>query len=156
MTNGLETWENVTAGDAWVLGTNHRGAEMAIRIKGGKRVQVKTEDREAIELSKPGKNPFQNGRLRRVDPDAEPHQTSVAITDEELRQIATGDDNYFLREWLTVESELNVRRLAAMVKREKIGSYANSTMIEEIVRERFPFMTYTPEQISVLSSNRRD
>lgn len=154
MTTALETWENVTAGTVWVMGSDYRGAERAVKILGGARVQLKTEDREAVEVSKPGKNPFQNGRLRRVDAGAEPGQMSAATTDSELRDVATTDDLFFLREWLTTESELNVRRLAAIVKKEKIGSYASSSMIEEIVRERFPHMTYTEEQIQIMAAPR--
>lgn len=154
MDTTLETWENVTTGTVWVMGSDHRGAERAVKIKGGARVQIKADDREGTQVSRPGKNPFENGRLRRIDPGADPSQMSVATTDDELREVAVGDDLYFLREWLTTETELNVRRLAAIVKKEKIGSYASSSMIEEIVRERFPHMNYTEEQVEIMASPR--
>lgn len=154
MDTTLETWENVTLGVVWVMGSDHRGAERTVRIDGGARVKLKTEDREGTEVSKPGNNPFQNGRLRRVDEGADPSQRAAATTDDELREVATTDDLYFLREWLTTETELNARRLAAIVKSEKLGSYAASDMIRTIVTERFPHLDYTPEHHEIMSSAR--
>lgn len=154
MTNGLETWENVTPGTVWILGSDHRGAERPIKVKGGAKAQIKLEDREAIELSKPGKNPFENGRLRRIDPGAEPGQRSVATSDDELREVATTEDTHFLAEWLKTESELNLRRLSALVKQEKVGSYAASEAIGEALKQRFPHMTYTDEIAQTLLEQR--
>lgn len=138
-----------------MLGSDHRGAERAIKIVGGSRARIKFEDREAIEVSRPGKNPFENGRLRRVDPGADPSQMSVATTDDELREVAGADDLSFLREWLTTESELNVRRLARLIKDEKLGSYAASDAVTQVMRERFPHMDYTEEQ-KAISADHRD
>lgn len=150
---GVETWENVTESTVALVGTDNKGAERAIVIPGKGRAQVKTEDRETMELSNPYGNPFVTGFLRRVDSGATAEQRTAALTDDELREVVEWSP-VELEKWLDQESELNVRRLAALAKKETVGSQLANIKIRESVAARFPYLDYTQEQRELLEARR--
>lgn len=141
----METWENVTDGVVYVPTTDSRGRERAVKILAHARAQISTDDRENLEAIKPGRNPFQNGRLRRVDANATPEQRSAAVTDDELLALVELDETDFV-EWLNEDSELNVRRLRTLMRANRLGSLVQHQVIDETILRRWPNLDYTKEQ----------
>lgn len=132
-----EVWAAVGAGAVWVTLTDDRGRETQRQIGGpggADRLKIKVDDREAMQYVSPN-NPFDSGRLRRVDPGA-PERQAAKTDDELIASLASPT----LEDDLMAESEFNVRRLKALAEAE--GSNAVSVgqlfTINRVIDRRWP------------------
>lgn len=132
-----EVWENTTPSTVWVTLTGPTGKERHTKIPGHKRVSVTTEDREAVEAVSPGKSVFNTGRLRRIDAGASEEQKTAALSEDDLKEVTKLRITAF-RKWIKEESELNVRRLYAIMKDESLGDIRQLEAITETIKDRWP------------------
>lgn len=137
-TQSDEIWEAVGAGAVWVTLTDDRGRDVQRQIGGpggSSRMRIKTVDREAMQYASEG-NPFDSGRLRRVD--GEYGSTSqIAKTDAELLALLGVES---LSATLMAESELNVRRLYAMAESDSASRVTVSQLhdLKSVIQARWP------------------
>lgn len=148
-----EVWEAVGAGAVWVTLTDDRGRETQRQIGGpggADRMRIKVEDREAMQYVSPN-NPFDSGRLRRVDPGAPTEQ--AAKTDAQLVATLASPT---LEEDLMAASEFEVRRLKDLAE---AGDIANAVSvgqlytIKKVIDRRWP--PIAPPQDQLDAANER-
>lgn len=142
-----EIWEPVGPGAVWVTTTDVRGNEKQVRLgKGGvARLRIKAEDVQAIKDAFPDTNPFESGRLRRVDEGAPAVQP--AQTNEEL---IAGLASPSLEEDLMRASEFDVRRLKdlAEVGSSDAVSVGQLHVINKVIEARWPRPAAPSDQVA--------
>lgn len=136
-TQSYEVWEVVGEGAVWVTLTDDRGRDVQRKVGGpggAKRIRLRRTDRESMEYI-PG-NPFESGRLRRVDEGAPAEQ--VAKTDEELLLLLHTSPS--LEDELMRETEFNVRRLHALAKAEGASEVTVQQLfiLNRVIQRRWP------------------
>lgn len=142
-----EVWEAVGEGAVWVTLTDDRGRETQRQIGGPggvARLRIKVEDREAMMYANQN-NPFDGGRLRRVDPGAP--EVQAAKTDEQLLATLSSSS---LEDDLMAETEFNVRRLKALAEAggSTSVSVAQLHTIKTVIDRRWPPIAPPADQLA--------
>lgn len=142
-----EIWESTIEGRVAVEVMNSQGRPQTLSIKGkGSRLRLVGSERTVIEeqVRERQNNPFRNGMLIQVggpvDPEAEPSADELA--DEDLAglfELKGGD----FAEAVQALSEVNVRRLKAMVKAHDATS-SQVEFIDGYIAQQWPIGADTP------------
>lgn len=150
-TQSEEVWEVVGAGQVWLtlMDAHGRPTYKPVGGPGGAtRIRLKTTDREAMEYAAGDSNPFNTGRLRRVD-GVHATLSQTAKTDDELLALLDATD---LPLALDLESEFNVRRLRTLAEDGDAARRVTVQQLHDIkatIERKWPQPTPPADQMNI-------
>lgn len=176
---GEEIWLNTLAGTLYYFTTDRNGKRRGASVRGGKTFRVTEYDRELMsdEIADDERNPFLNGRLKRVDDRiaaSDPETGEVNQEDAEagktplpdghkVEQALEGDDllDVLNKNGMAFQSavkkldERNVRALKALTKRDGVEATVKQVeFLDAYIQENFRAGGATTTGIELLSDPR--
>ena len=167
---GEEVWQNTMAGRFHYFTTDQNGKRRRMVARGGQLIRITPHDRELIsdEIALERRNPFLNGRLKRVDnqiltedtPDEEAegktplpegHQAELANTEADLREIFAKNGMAFQTAVKKLD-ERNIRQLKALSESESVEvTVKQAEFLKKHIDENFKLGGATSSGKEILS-----